>query len=302
MKKVQRKTQHPRFSNEQAVVRDILIGFIYSHHIKERISASDIGETFCKLYRHIFYEIASHPYLLEQLTLLHQTDLVRFHHSLRVAVTSGIVGLAQRYDSQQLYELTIGALLFDIGMTQLPERLIHKAGPLTKEERSEMETHTVLGYQMLSSHRDVPQAAALCALMHHERLDGSGYPHQLRQPHLHPYAQIVGISDAYNALISPRSYRSACTRHEALEYLYGASHRLFDVTLVETFTQHICAYPMNSKVLLSNGKIGVVSMIDYDAIQRPVVKVIREPDGTLIHPSYEIDLKKNLDVVIVNAL
>ncbi|MFM1651767.1 HD-GYP domain-containing protein [Brevibacillus sp. B_LB10_24] len=297
-----RKTQSPRFSNQQTVVRDILIGFIYSHQLKERVSDSDISETFCRVYRHIFFEIASHPFLLEKLTLLHQTDLVRFHHSLKVAVTSGIVGLALRYDSQQLYELTIGALLFDIGMTQLPESLIHKAGPLTKRERSKMEKHTVLGYQMLSSHRDVPQAAALCALMHHERLDGSGYPHHQRQPHIHPYAQIVGIADVYNALISPRSYRSAYTYHEALEYLYGAGNKLFDGALVKTFTKHICVYPMNSKVLLSNGKIGVVSVIDSDAIHLPVVKVIQKLDGTLIHPSYEIDLKKNLDVVIINSL
>ncbi|UFJ39877.1 HD-GYP domain-containing protein [Brevibacillus humidisoli] len=287
---------------DHKLVSDTVTGFLDSHHVKGLIAFSHIEDTFRQSYRKIFREIVSSPFILDQLVALYKKDLFVFHHSLKVAVTSGIVGLAQKYDYQQLLELTIGALLYDIGMTKLSEHLVKSTGPLTQWERTELEVHTIYGYQILTSHREVPKAAALCALQHHERFDGTGYPYQLKESQIHPYAQIVAICDVYNALTSPRHYRSAYTHHEAIEYLYAAGNKYFDVTLIKTFLKHICVYPVECKVLLSNGKIGVVASMDLDTLHRPVVKVIREPDGTPIDSPYEIDLKKNVDVVIVNAL
>jgi len=287
---------------EQKKVAQAVTEFLDSPRVKGLIAISYMEETFRRYARQMFQTIVSRPFLLEQLTTLYRTDLFLFNHSLNVAVTSGIVGLALKYDYDQLLELTIGAMLFDIGMSQLPEHLVKSTDTLTDWQRAKLASHPILGYQILISQQEVPKAAALCALQHHERFDGTGYPYRLKKAQIHPYAQIVAISDVYNALISPRHYRNAYSHQEAIEFLYAAGNKYFDLSLIKTFLKHICVYPESCKVLLSNGKIGVVAAKNIDTPHRPVVKVIREADGTPIDPPYEIDLKKHVDVVIVQVL
>jgi HD-GYP domain-containing protein (c-di-GMP phosphodiesterase class II) len=279
-----------------------LTAFLETCHVRGLITDASFEEKFRMYFRSIIYNLVSSSFLMEQLTALHQMDFFLFQHSLKVAVSAAVIGLAQEFDYEQLRELIIGALCFDIGMTRLPEQLVRKTKSLTEAERDQLEYHTIYGYQILSSHKDIPKSAALCALQHHERYDGTGYPYRAKQTDIHPYAQIVALCDVFNALISPRHYRNAYTLSEAVEFLYAAGNKYFDVSLIKHFLKHICVYPVESKVLLSNGKIGVVTSADHETVHRPVVKVIREPDGSVVHSPYEIDLKQSVDVVIVNTL
>ncbi|NGQ93758.1 HD-GYP domain-containing protein [Brevibacillus sp. SYP-B805] len=295
------RSAFPYHSPEQKMMR-ALTQFLDSCHVKGLAADAFFEGKFRIYFRHMIYDLVSSPFLLEQLTALYKLDLFLFQHSLQVAVSAAVVGMAQEFDFGQLRELTIGALCFDIGMTRLPEQLVRKTEPLTEAERDELEKHTIYGYQILCSHKDIPQSAALCALQHHERYDGTGYPYRAKQSGIHPYAQIVALCDVFNALVSPRHYRDAYTLSEAVEFLYGAGNKYFDVSLIKLFLKHICVYPVESKVLLSNGKVGVVTFADHETVHRPVVKVIREPDGSVVHSPYEIDLKQNVDVVIVNTL
>lgn len=291
----------PDESDRHHVVQ-ALLGCPDSREAREMFMDPEAENRFRRRFRGIFSDIAANPALVDLLTELYRADVFLFRHSLRVAVSSGILGMALGYGDDRLRELTIGALCFDIGMTRLPPHLFKSGRPLNEAERAELRNHPVIGYELLQQCRDVPQASALCALQHHERFDGEGYPHRLKRSEIHPYAGIVAICDVYHALISPRRHRAAHARKEAVEFLFASGNRHFDFSLVRTFLRQICIYPVNCAVSLSNGDVGVVSSVDAGIPHRPVVKIVRKADGSPVHPPYEIDLRHNVDVVVVDLV
>jgi HD-GYP domain-containing protein (c-di-GMP phosphodiesterase class II) len=236
------------------------------------------------------------------LTNIHGTDAYLFQHSVNVAILAGIMGLAKGYNRNQIEDLGIGALLFDIGMTKIPKELINKTSSLTPKERIVMERHTTEGFEILRHQHDISLLSAHCALQHHERYDGSGYPRGLKKDEIHDYAQIVALADVYDALTSPRAYRNRHTPNEAIEYLLGAGNSQFDIDLIQLFCRHISIYPVATTVLLNTGQVGVVSSNNQLAVDRPVVRILREADGSPASAPYELDLKENHLLMIVKEL
>lgn len=262
----------------------------------------DLGRTFRNVFSSIFQDVVRREDVLVNLTSIHTTDAYLFHHSVNVAVLAGIIGIAKGYNRNQIEELGMGALLFDVGMSTVPKELITKQGELTKEERAAMETHTTAGFNLLRTHHDISLVSAHCALQHHERYDGSGYPRGLQKNDIHEYAQIVAIADVYDALTSPRSYRNRYTPSEAIEFLFAAGNSYFDLNLIKLFCNHISIYPIATTIELSTGQIGVVSANNPLAVHRPTVRIVREPDGKPPASPYEIDLSDHLHVMITKEL
>jgi len=261
-----------------------------------------LGASFRGVFSQIMSDLMSRKNVLVNLTNLHTYDAYLFHHSVNVTVLAGIIGLARGYNQTQLAELGVGALLFDIGMTQLPKDILFKNSPLTEDEQKLTRTHTQLGFDLLRKHHDISLLSAHCALQHHERFDGNGYPRGLESGKIHEYAQIVAIADVYDALTSPRSYRNRYMPSEAIEFLFAAGNRYFDVELVRLFCKHISIYPIASTVQLNTGQVGVVSSINPLAVHRPVVRIIQEANGKQVSNPYEIDLNNEYTLTIVKTL
>lgn len=268
-----------------------MTGLMDQPQIQRRSSVPDIGSSFRKIFGEIMNDLIGRKDILVNLTNLHVMDGYFFHHAVNVAVLAGIVGLAKGYNQSQLVELGMGALLFDIGMTQLPKELWNKKTELNDEERMRIRYHTEDGYNILRTQHNISLLSAHCALQHHERFDGSGYPRTLESTQIHEYAQIVGLADVFDALVSPRPFRKSYAPNEATEFLFAAGNSYFDLGLVKLFLKHVAIYPIASTVKLSSGHVGVVSAIDPAAVHRPIIRVIEEPDGTPTPVAYEIDLK-----------
>jgi HD-GYP domain-containing protein (c-di-GMP phosphodiesterase class II) len=126
----------------------------------------------------------------------------------------------------------------------LPRELLNKPSPLNLEERQEIEAHTLLGHELLlaSEHPSLLEAA-LVAANHHERLDGSGYPHQRVDREIPLSAQIVGIADVFDALTSERPYRKAYSEGQAFAYLQQHGGTRFDPVLLTALERAFVAYP-----------------------------------------------------------
>nr|WP_238357720.1 HD domain-containing phosphohydrolase [Cohnella zeiphila] len=246
-------------------------------------------------------EIVAQREIAEELGVLLQTDRFLFDHSLQVALLSCVVGLAKSYDMARLYDLTVGALLFDIGMTRLPPAIVKSKLQLTSLERKELKQHTVKGFEILSRLPGVSAASAKCALLHHERYRGSGYPFGVKHNDIPEYAQIVGLADMYDALISPRHHRKAFTFGEAMEYLFAAGNYDFDLDLVQVFLRNVSMYPVSLVVKLSSGQTGVVADVEHSMSHRPIIRIVREANGAKVQRPYEIDLRNYRDLVIVQA-
>ncbi|XID90735.1 HD-GYP domain-containing protein [Paenibacillaceae bacterium WGS1546] len=269
--------------------------------IRQQLSVPVLGDRFLRVYQRLLGELSDHPYIKDRLAMLHMKDPLLFEHTLNVATLSAIIGFARQYSIEPLHDLIVSALLYDVGMIHLPDELLAKKGRLTEYDRGLIERHTTEGYQMLAHRTDIPEAAAICALQHHERYDGSGYPSGIGRSRIHEFAQIIALADTYDALVSRRHHRSSYTRRDAVEFLLGSGDRMFNLSLVKLFIRHISIYPVGSRVVLNSGQTAVITSVDSSLVQRPVVKIIREKDGSHVAFPYEIDLRAQYDLVILDT-
>ncbi len=126
------------------------------------------------------------------------------------------------------------APMHDIGKIGIPDFILHKSGLLTDAERAIMNNHTVIGYEILKdSSSPFVQRGAEIALAHHEKFDGSGYPHGLRGQDIPLSARIVAVADVYDALTSKRDYKAAWLPSQACEYIASQEGSHFDPECVK---------------------------------------------------------------------
>lgn len=136
-----------------------------------------------------------------------QSDEVTYGHCTNVALLCNLFGHWLNMNENEIIILTISGLLHDIGKIKIPDHILNKKGKLTKEEFEIIKTHTSIGFDLLKG-LDIPEGIKLAALMHHEKIDGSGYPSGIVGSNINKYASIVSICDIYDAMTSNRSYRN----------------------------------------------------------------------------------------------
>jgi ribonuclease P protein subunit RPR2 len=159
-------------------------------------------------------------------------------HSQRVQRYA--VELAEAIDPALLEDSSVeyGFLLHDVGKIGIPDRVLQKPGPLSPEERRLMETHTVLGEQMLGEVALLQGEGLRVVRFHHERWDGSGYPDRLRGNEIPLGARIFAVADTLDAITSRRPYRAAGSWDAAVAEITRQSSRQFDPQVVEMFRDH----------------------------------------------------------------
>jgi HD-GYP domain-containing protein (c-di-GMP phosphodiesterase class II) len=137
-------------------------------------------------------------------------------------------------DGANMPLIMAAARLHDIGKIGIPDHVLNKPGPLTPEERLIMETHPEKGADLLAQYPDFARGVAIVR-HHHERWDGTGYPHRLRGAEIPFGARVIAVADGYDAMTSDRPYRPAMTPHKAAEILRGGRGTQWDPTIVDAF-------------------------------------------------------------------
>ena len=155
-------------------------------------------------------------------------------HSQRVAGISREIAMVMGMKSQELVNLTRGALLHDIGKMAIPDEILLKKGTFTNEEREMMHQHPHHAHEMLST-IDYLKPALDIPYCHHERWDGSGYPRGLRGEEIPMSARIFAVVDTWDALTSTRRYHEAWSKKKACEHISSESGSHFDPAVVEVF-------------------------------------------------------------------
>lgn len=145
----------------------------------------------------------------------------------------------QKWSDEYMKKVIEASMMHDIGKATIPERILYKPGPLTEEERAIIETHPITGEYLLrkfySEDVEKLEIARNIILHHHEKWDGTGYPHNKKGDDIPLEARIVAIVDTYDALISYRCYKDPWSQKEALAYIQEQSGKQFDPELVTTF-------------------------------------------------------------------
>jgi putative two-component system response regulator len=157
-------------------------------------------------------------------------------HGARVAALAEPVARRLGWDARRLAALRFGAPLHDIGKISVRAELLSRAGPLTIDERIEVETHPSAGAALVAPLRYARQALPY-VLFHHERWDGSGYPSGLRGDEIPIEGRLLAVADAFDAMTSQRPYRDALTSDRALAEIAIWSGSQFDPTVAEAFLE-----------------------------------------------------------------
>lgn len=173
--------------------------------------------------------------ILQTLTYKHHEEAL---HSRRVSDYCVRVGHVLGLDDERIDELRLAGMFHDIGKISIPDHIINKPGKLTDEEWTVMRMHPVIGYEILSAAAEYA-ALAPYARSHHERMDGRGYPDQLKGDEIPLISRIISISDAYEAMTADRPYRKAMDKKAAIEELRAHAGTQFDPALVEIFIERV---------------------------------------------------------------
>ena len=255
--------------------------------------------------------------LLTGMAAIKSYDNYTFAHSVEMATAALVVGRKMRLDRGSLKRLARGCLLHDIGKIFVDDAILNKQGPLTPEERAVMKNHPSLGFELLQVVQPNDVLINQVALQHHERQDGEGYPrgltgyNKIQRP---PFgndgkilliAEIAAVADVYDALASDRPYRASLAPETVLETLRSMSSTALNQEVIDVFCSAVPVFPIGITVRITTGRWighrGVVARVNRHALDRPVVRVLRNSKNERVEP-FDLDLSADSKVRIVSVL
>jgi len=147
-------------------------------------------------------------------------DQYTFSHFINVCTMCASIGLTFNFSEKALENLCLAAILYDIGKVKIPENILYKPGKLSSYEFERIKQHSYFGYKLIQENTNLPDIISRAAIEHHENLNGSGYPRNLKNGEISIISQIIKIVDVYDALISNRVYSQPITSEAAFKILF----------------------------------------------------------------------------------
>ncbi len=245
--------------------------------------------------RQIVTSVKNSKDILVNISDLKDYDDYTYHHCLSVAVLSIATGTQLKMNDKELADLGMSAILHDMGKILVPLDVINKPTRLTNAEFNIIKQHPALGIEYLSHHNLIDQTIYTGISMHHERVDGSGYPFNKTDKDIPLFAKIISIADVYDALTSKRPYREPMQPFEAMEYLMGHCGSAFDWDVMCAFMEKLEIYPKGSFVRLSNGLYYQVLDASKKML-RPIVRGILPPNQII-----DLNSMEALSLVVTEA-
>jgi putative nucleotidyltransferase with HDIG domain len=224
---------------------------------------------------------------------LQKKDEQLTEHSLNVAILMAVFAKHLNIDKRIIQELALGAFLHDIGIVLIPKEILIKKSALTAKEKKIMQSHVALGLKLLESSPSISYIAIKMVKEHHERIDGSGYPYQLKGDEISKYGRMIAIVNAYDSMTSTRPYKNSIHPINAFKALIAESPDAYDEDLVDKFIQCLGVYPVGTLVKLNSGKLGLICKLNKQRPLHPYVRVFYNTRMNQAIPITEINLSES---------
>lgn len=200
-------------------------------------------------------------------------------HPVLVGVISELLAARIGLDETLRTSIVAAALTSNVGMLQIQEILSSQTDPLTDDQRRAVHAHPALSRRMLIASGVTDPLWLQIALEHHERVDGTGYPHGKGDSALQLPVRIVAVADIYSAMVLPRKYRSGVHVRAALRDVFAQRGRTVDESLASMLIKEMGVFPPGVFVSLNNCEVGVVIKRGMKKANCPVVSSIVSPRG-----------------------
>ncbi|WP_374479048.1 HD-GYP domain-containing protein [Zoogloea sp.] len=222
-----------------------------------------------------------------------------YFHGLNTSILSMMLAKDLGFNRATSQLLGVGALLHDIGLSDIPDRVARPRQELTTPERNLRQLHCEYGLRM-GKQLGLPEPVLRIIAQHHELSDGSGYPNKLKGDQIDPLARIVSLVNYYDNLCNPPDLAKAMTPHETLSLMFAQRRAKFDGKVLQVMIRCLGVYPPGTVVKLSNDALALVSSVNPAKPLRPWVTVydpsIPKDEAILL------DLEEEPDINIAKAL
>lgn len=224
-----------------------------------------------------------------------------FKHAVCGYFFAMMMGISRNIEGMRLRDLGLGALLRDVGMITISREIVNKPGALTPEEMAIVKQHTEKGHEILQRNSEISLAAANCALQHHERFDGSGYPRGAKEDGIHEFAQITALADVYSSMTLNTPYRKALSVYDTLAIIEKAGAAYFNPELIRTLISNVAIYPLGAVVRLNNQAVGIVNDYADELRTKPILTITKDETGARVNQTLTIDMENNPRIYIAEV-
>lgn len=215
-----------------------------------------------------------------------------YRHSVNVSAISFILAKWLGFTEKEVNLLTYAAILHDFGKTQIDSKIVSKKEPLTLEEKETLKTHPVIGYHFVKKIPFIDPSVGLGIVMHHERMDGSGYPMHIKQEKIHKFARVIAIADLFDNISSNRYSKEITGPFDALKIIQDESFQKLDNQYCNMFLNHIVNYYMGENVILNDDRECKIIQVDVNDITKPL----------LLDDNGFLDLRKEKDLYVAKLV
>ena len=279
--------------NSRTIIKNVLEKHIYRHNSDLKI----IGEQAEKIIESVIEE----PEVITNITEMRNISTDMYTHCINVCALSTIMALRLKMSEKQVRNISIGAILHDIGLRYIKVPYMNTNETyMNVKDALEYKKHTIFGYSSLQDEGWIPDIAKEIILLHHERIDGKGYPFQHKGDKIKTEVKLVSLCDDFESLIS-----GVCSPklkiYEAIEYIKANQGIKYDATMTDKLLESVAVYPVGINVITSEGEMGVVVRQNHKFTDRPVIRMLKHADGSQYNDDVEKDLMEYLTLFIVDT-
>ncbi len=273
-------------------LRDVMEKHTYLHN--------DKLQELCQTADAIITEILTEDHVLDKVYDIKERSADLYEHSISLCTLVTLVALKYSFTSDKVHDMGVACLLHDLGLRYLTiDYRNTDMADMPDLGFTEYKKHPVYAYTSLKNELWLSNDSKNMILMHHEFMDGSGYP--LHATSIPLAIQIITICDMFDEMISGIGYRQVKVR-EAVEFLRTATNQLFPQKLVENFLNFIAIYPVGTMVKISTGEQAIVIKQNHAFPDRPIVRIIQDRSGKTVTEEIVRDLVIEQSIFVEQAI